>query len=117
MKSYNKKINNPQQLELFESDCMGVLIDESFSLDNIVESNSSITVKNFSPDKFNKALRFNRALKIICNIYSLQEYEVEGILKDLFVYHCNKKNLSTEEIIARWDEHHCIAEVDKHDAA
>ncbi|MCC5452919.1 hypothetical protein LMJ53_14420 [Rheinheimera sp. UJ51] len=116
--TFQKTNNNiTHQFDLFEQECMGVLVDESFSVHNIIECNTSISVKNFDPDKFNQSRIFNRAVKTICNRSGLHEYEVECILKGLQVFHSNNKNLSFEDFIEQWDAFNCFAEVNSYATA
>lgn len=91
----------PQQLEInmFEDECWSVLMDDSNSLSNIVECNTSLISRSYDP------VTFNRAVKAICNEYGLQEHDVEGPLLHLHVFGVNTRKLSTEAIIHLWDDH------------
>lgn len=100
-----KTIRVQLELPLFEQECTGVLIDDGFSLEDIVECNTSHFVASYHPS------RFRAAVKIICNNCYLQEHQVEDILLNLHVFGANTRKLPVEEIISLWDDYHCEAEV------
>jgi hypothetical protein len=113
MSNKNTRRSNPYQLELalFDQECSGVMINDDFSLDDIIECNTSQFVGGYHP------VRFGMAVKVICNTYGLQEHEAEGVLLNLHVFGTKTYKLSVEEITQLWDAYGCGNEIYDGDSA
>ena len=68
-------------------------------LSSITQSQSFLVSRRYDP------IKFNCAVKAICNEYGLLEHDVEGPLLQLHVFGVNTQKLSTEAIINLWDDH------------
>jgi len=94
-----KELSMDTDTQLREQECWVTSENHFRSVSRIVEPGSFLISKRYDPVKFNCAVR------AICNEYGLQEHDVKGPLLQLHVFGVNTRNLSTEAIINLWDDH------------